>query len=151
MKNILTNQFSVKVQKCLSRAALDIPSQPLRARRDRGAGRNIAIQKLRSENRPCSPPGTFPARGGPLRTDRNDLGVFMKIAVQRRCSPFLYPVFAIITGVLKHLFTEPPSRNNALLSNTIMMINLRRRDSALADIFSFGDTAKRIILIQKMC
>ena len=26
-----------------------------------------------------------------------------------RDSPFLYPVFAIITGVLKHLFTEPPS------------------------------------------
>ena len=27
-----------------------------------------------------------------------------------RDSPFLYPVFAIITGVLKHLFTEPPSK-----------------------------------------
>jgi hypothetical protein len=26
-----------------------------------------------------------------------------------RDSPFLYPVFAIITSVLKHLFTEPPS------------------------------------------
>jgi hypothetical protein len=28
-----------------------------------------------------------------------------------RDSPFLYPVFAIITGILKHLFTgtEPPS------------------------------------------
>jgi hypothetical protein len=26
-----------------------------------------------------------------------------------RDSPFLYPVFAIITGVLKHLFTESPS------------------------------------------
>jgi hypothetical protein len=33
--------------------------------------------------------------------------------------------------------------------NTRSMINLRRRDSTLADIFSFGDTAKRIILIQK--
>ena len=46
MKYILTNQFSVKVQKKLSRAARDIPLAGTRARWDRGAGRNIAIQKI---------------------------------------------------------------------------------------------------------
>jgi hypothetical protein len=46
MKYILTNQFSVKAQKNLTRAARDIQRPCLRARRDRGAGRNIAIQKI---------------------------------------------------------------------------------------------------------
>jgi hypothetical protein len=31
-----------------------------------------------------------------------------------RNSPFLHPVFAIITGIIKHLFTEPPSIIGAL-------------------------------------
>jgi hypothetical protein len=35
-----------------------------------------------------------------------------------RDSPFLCPVFAIITGVLKHLFTEPPSSIISDLSST---------------------------------
>ena len=32
-----------------------------------------------------------------------------------RDSPFLYPVFAIITGALKHLFTEPPCSDRPAL------------------------------------
>jgi hypothetical protein len=31
-----------------------------------------------------------------------------------RGSPFLYPVFAIIAGVLRYLFTEPPSSGGGL-------------------------------------
>jgi hypothetical protein len=39
-----------------------------------------------------------------------------------RDSPFLYPVFAIITGVLKHLFTEPPSMEYRLNMKRIFSI-----------------------------
>jgi hypothetical protein len=46
MKNILTNQFSVKVQMKKIEAASIYSSQALRAWRDRGAGRNTAIQKI---------------------------------------------------------------------------------------------------------
>jgi hypothetical protein len=38
--------FQLRFNIFLSEAASDIPSQALRARRDRGAGRNIAIQKI---------------------------------------------------------------------------------------------------------
>jgi hypothetical protein len=38
---------------------------------------------------------------------RKRAAIFLQLSF--RDSPFLYPVFAIITGILKHLFTEPPS------------------------------------------
>ena len=43
-----------------------------------------------------------------------------------RDSPFLYPVFAIITGVLKHLFTEPPSRSNVINFNVVLLVITRQ-------------------------
>jgi hypothetical protein len=44
-----------------------------------------------------------------------------------RDSPFLYPVFAIITGVLKHLFTEPPSTKLRLIEAKGGCVGMRAR------------------------
>jgi hypothetical protein len=57
--------------------------------------------------------GKIGRRRRPVSTARGNIICRKRAAIfsqpSFRDSPFLCPVFAIITGVLKHLFTEPPS------------------------------------------
>ena len=53
-------------------------------------------------------------RRRPISTARGNREIAIFPQPSFRDSPFLYPVFAIITGVLKHLFTEPPSTRSII-------------------------------------